>query len=106
MSRIDVEGGQDGLAGGRLVLRRKMIRRLCVAAAAVIVLASAVIFFVDDELKRRRANFIYGCEVAEVDVSSCALLADAYGYPDSIVHLARYLYVRHELNPYVPHLSQ
>jgi len=106
MSRIAFDREQDGLPSGRLTVKRRVVRRLCVAAAVLVLLVSAAIIFTDDQLHRRRANFIYGCEVAEVDAASCGLLADAYGYPTSIPRFLRYLYVRQRIRAFVPHLGK
>ncbi|HKO07945.1 MAG TPA: hypothetical protein VJ487_09550 [Alphaproteobacteria bacterium] len=100
---VDVEEGQPARDRSRL---KKAVLWVSLASAGLLVILVSIGFFLDYQLSRARDSFIYGCEVAQVDYDRCDMLADAYGYPGSIPRLVRFWYVKHSLQPVVPHLGK
>jgi hypothetical protein len=104
MRRTVADTDEDGRASAASAVR-KAVRKICLVSGIVLVVVAIAGFIVDFQLKRARYAFIYGCQAAQIDFDRCDMLADAHGYASSIPRLVRYWYVKHRMQPYVPHLG-
>ena len=104
MSRTVADTDEDRRSSSASAVK-KALRKICLVSGIVLVVIAIVGFIVDFQLKRARYAFVYGCQAAQIDFDRCDMLADAHGYASSIPRLARYWYVKHRMQAYVPHLG-